>query len=278
MEPSLDREKYGTWNDFAEAAVDMTKYSPWRSPGHGPVLSPCGIAGGYYNNTGVLQPATWEPGTDGRDVPQLTQTRTVWEAGSMQEVAWSVFANHGGGYAYRLCPADTLSEEECQRGHLDFVGNESYIQYRSDRSNRTAIPAVRVAEGTSPAGSTWTRNPIPACNGVHGGSISPVDDGRLACAKGAMFEPPIPGLFGHGAATCFRHDNTMHEGLYGNCTVEEEKYWFDKFNFNIIDLVQVPRIIAPGEYVLSWRWDAEESMQIWTGCSDITIVPPVVAI
>lgn len=279
MEPTLDRAKYGTWNDFPEAAGDMTKYSPWRSPGHGPVLGPCGIAGGYYNDTGVLQPANIESGFDGRNMPRLKDTQTVWEAGSVQEVAWSMFANHGGGYAYRLCPADDgLTESTCQAGHLSFVGNETFIQYRSDRSNRTAIPAVRVNEGTHPEGSMWTRNPIPACAGVHGGSISPVEDGRLACQRGPMFDPPLPGLFGHGAATCFRHNTDMHEGQYGNCTVAEEEYWFEKFNFNLVDLVQIPVDTPEGDYVLSWRWDAEESMQIWTGCSDVTIVHPTIVV
>ena len=30
--------------------------------------------------------------------------------------------------------------------------------------------------------------------------------------------------------------------------------------------------IEPGEYVLGWRWDCEETTQIWQSCSDITIV------
>merc|ERR1711998_299969 len=82
---------------------------------------------------------------------------------------------------------------------LEFVGDEQYIQYCSlanynlpadatpdgfngtrkvtpsqafpkcDLSNRQAIPAKRVSTGTWPEGSTWTRNPIPACNNVLGG-------------------------------------------------------------------------------------------------------------
>jgi hypothetical protein len=40
----------------------------------------------------------------------------------------------------------------------------------------------------------------------------------------------------------------------------------------IEDTVQIPEHIAPGEYVLGWRWDCEETTQIWQSCSDITIV------
>ena len=40
----------------------------------------------------------------------------------------------------------------------------------------------------------------------------------------------------------------------------------------IEDSVEVPADIAAGEYVLRWRWDCEASSQVWTTCSDITIV------
>jgi len=29
-----------------------------------------------------------------------------------------------------------------------------------------------------------------------------------------------------------------------------------------------------GEWVLGWRWDCEESNQVWASCSDVTIVSP----
>merc|ERR1712178_417920 len=35
------------------------------------------------------------------------------------------------------------------------------------------------------------------------------------------------------------------------------------------DFVKVPD--APGRYVLSWRWDAEQTPQVWTNCADIYI-------
>jgi len=36
------------------------------------------------------------------------------------------------------------------------------------------------------------------------------------------------------------------------------------------DQVQVPKV-KPGEYVVRWRWDCEQSPQIWSGCGDVTI-------
>ena len=38
----------------------------------------------------------------------------------------------------------------------------------------------------------------------------------------------------------------------------------------IIDEIEVPRV-PPGDYVVRWRWDAEQSPQIWSGCGDIII-------
>ena len=39
----------------------------------------------------------------------------------------------------------------------------------------------------------------------------------------------------------------------------------------IEDTVIVPKDAAPGKYLLSWRWDAEETAQVWQNCADITI-------
>ena len=43
-------------------------------------------------------------------------------------------------------------------------------------------------------------------------------------------------------------------------------------DFAVEDEVVVPADIAPGEYVLGWRWDAEQTTQVWASCADITIV------
>lgn len=278
-EPTLD-PKYRTVPDFPEYGGDIYKYNPWRSPGHAPVNSPCGTAGGGGNWSAnpVKEPSSLGPyqvgikgGMDGRDVPKLTQTKTIWEAGSVQEAAWSVFANHGGGYAYRLCPADNLTEEGCAAGHLRFHGDHTYIQYKSNRKNRTAIPATRVTKGTYPPGSMWTVNPIPGCSGHNSGGRSlPVEDAH-SCDNGPTFKPPLPGLYGHGASTCFNWNGETHQRT-ANCTMEEEKSWFKQFNFNMVDLVQIPHDTIEGEYVLSWRWDSEETSQIWTNCADVTVV------
>eukprot|EP00664_Eupelagonemidae_sp_cell27_P001823 gene1823-9441_t len=86
----------------------------------------------------------------------------------------------------RLCkkPAPELMmtnlTEECfQRGALRFSGGQQWIQTGPNVSTRSKpFPAMRTTAGTFPAGSQWTRNPIPACN-------------EGACA-GTWFAPPLP--------------------------------------------------------------------------------------
>jgi len=212
----------------------------------------------------------------GSDLPALQGPE--WAAGSQQDVAWNIYANHGGGYAYRLCPKSSKLAEECfQRHHLQFVGSESWIQFGDDRTNRTAIPATRTSEGTNPAGSQWTKNPIPACAGYVGGSSMPVNIPLLSDCNKAQFDPPLkefitthhkwaplPGLYGFGVAAPGPQTDP-----------EQFKFWTERFSFNIIDRVQIPADLSPGEYVLSFRWECEQTPQIWTNCADVTITPHV---
>lgn len=44
------------------------------------------------------------------------------------------------------------------------------------------------------------------------------------------------------------------------------------FEYNTIDTIKVPNLPA-GDYTLSFRWDAEQTKQVWQQCSDVRIVP-----
>ena len=44
------------------------------------------------------------------------------------------------------------------------------------------------------------------------------------------------------------------------------------YTVNIIDCVLIPESLELGEYLLSWRWDAEQSAQVWQNCADVLII------
>jgi len=306
--------------------------NPWCAPGSAPVMSPCGVAGGDKvqgaPGNGGDAPPGYSLGHDGAALPPLKGIKPrVWKIGEAVDASWTIVANHGGGYQYRLCPKNSPQTEECfQSTPLEFVGDESYIQYcpfqyaggapvpaypakgwnestpanyppekifskACDRTNRTAIPAKRLNIGTFPKGSTWTRNPIPACKSPAGGAfnwgclVSSIPGKyQPVPAKDYQFQPPgkdlsRPGLLlgGFGVGACFgcnQVDNPKDCNIFGkkyknNCTEDETQEQI--FQWSIVDKVRVPNV-PPGDYVVSFRWDSEQTPQVWSSCSDVKIV------
>lgn len=273
-------------------------------------MSPCGVGGGDINPGGVAKggnpPWGFKQGYDSRDLPELSGVKTTWKVGSVAEIQWAIIANHGGGYQYRLCPKSAKPTEECfQKTPLKFYGNTSWIQWvpapngklyaaytpyggrnpphftKPDPKNRTAIPNVQVSTGTIPEGSTWMRNPVPSCKAEAGGAFG--NEGKCkGDASGYQFPPPIEDkmrpkdnhlLGGFGAATCYGHAPEFPL----NCGIpllgHYEKMWDHMLQFNIVDKVVVPDV-PPGEYIISGRFDCEQSPQIWNTCFDVTIEGP----
>ena len=226
-------------------------------------------------------PTGYKNGDDFLNIPEPTTT-TSWKRGSVQTVAWATFANHGGGYSWRLCRKGGRISEDCfGRNSLPFVGTKQWVRYAPiyQYNRQVSLPdfeieAVRVSEGTHPAGSHWTRNPIPGCMlcdqaecmrnhtstkvGDSGWvsqqhcsqSCSGLNITGHTCPPGmTQFPEPLPGFSGYYAQSC---DKANHDcdGLAG-------------FKYSIVDKVSVPKSLPAGEYLLSWRWDCEQSRQIW---------------
>lgn len=266
-------------------ASDIYRHNPWRAPGYAPVANPCGLAGGTPWAEGALEEGKYKKtiyahhGMKGTDLPKLP-TNTVWRIGGEATVSWNVRNNHGGGYQYRLCPAQEPLSEECFQKHpLEFVYDRHSILY----ANGTAvpIPGVWVNSGTSPEGSTWARLPIPATGlgprclpGPNDTNSTPngceewegrsnhnahVDGPCVACPETPgsdcsrcsnpgwpgtgprpAFEPPLPGV--------------MEAPVEG-----------------VLDVLKVPKDLPAGDYVLGWRYDCEGTAQVWQNCADITL-------
>jgi hypothetical protein len=76
----------------------------------------------------------------------------------------------------------------------------------------------------------------------------PSPQGAEACATGTQFAVPFDRGYGQDM---FDHTS--------------ENMWA------IVDQLQLPEGVS-GDFVLRWRWDTEQNPQIWTHCSDVTIV------
>jgi len=270
------------------------------------------VAGGsdiVLFNGGISPPGIAQ-GTDGIELPE--QDPYTWEMGSVQEVAFSSRANHGGGYQYRLCPLDAeggVTEECFQKNPLNFAGTTQWLQYGSIYPNqpRFELPPMRiVTEGVYPPGSQWARNPIPACDFCSQASCGQGIPPNYTDASGTMpwGNTSVPYYGGaewinmtHCGAVCsgealqtsFAHNESRTDGMLcppGGVQFPEPLPGVSGFvrntsypersitAFNVVDLVVVPTDIAPGRYLLSWRWDCEQSPQIWQNCADIEVVKP----
>jgi hypothetical protein len=263
MKPTLTNSTFRTYKS-------SPKHTPWHAPGFAPVYSSCGLAGGGYEahpENGGIAPPGFPQGFDGLGLPPLAAAAPIWQAGSKQEVGWNIAANHGGGYSYRLCPKSKPLTEECfQRHVLRFASDASWIVYGDlNGTNRTAITANRTTQGTNPPGSQWTKVPIPSCDSYAGGGLGE------ECDK-PQFPSPVPGLWGNGPSnSCAGQPEAGH-------TPAQLAWCSKKMNFTIVDLVQVPLDLTPGQYMLSFRWDCEQTPQIWSQCADVTVTAPVASV
>ena len=242
---------------------DIYFYSPWRHPGSAPVIDACGSAGGRYPGqpTGAAgaqyrNTSLTHEGQRGSELPPMP-SQASWKAGGSYEVGWTVAANHGGGYAYRMAPLGSpLTEAIFRKTPLEFVGN-SALRWGGDRATQLEFNSTargwETNVGTVPAGSSWRKNPIPP--GVwsrEGPTFEPVCNESAAC---------IAAYSGNGG---------YQFGAYGLCKCSGLGEQLPT-SLEVVDQLAIPATTPPGRYVLQWRWDCEESDQVWASCSDITI-------
>jgi len=267
---------------------DSYQYNPWRAPGYAPVADPCGRAGGKGKKQKIGGDSTFvdnkfaQMGDYGSKLPPSVN-KTQWVAGTYVEVAWGPLYNHGGGYQYRLCPVEEALTEECfQRTPLQFDRTKQTLVWTTkavpgaDHTTppvpaggtlRFPVPApVFVDEGTWPVGSTWARDPIPRAQDGRAGLFNasncpgPTADSAPGCVA---FPPPCP--WDHGILKCEGLD--CHGTTMGPCSSD----WVVGL---VSDMVLIPKDLKPGNYVLSWRWDCEETAQVWGNCADVAISSP----
>jgi len=259
MNATICDPKQRTVNTAAKCGnpEDYFFYSPWRAPGFAPVIDSCGVAGGRIPGQGpggfgaeYAKTKHAKVGDLGSKVLKPLPTGVEWAVGLEYEVAWTLQANHGGGYSYRLCPASSNLDEDCFNSHpLTMVG-QSALRWGGVGGHTIYFDPVTVTEGTK-AGVMWRRNPVPRAWKTKQGKWG---QGSNQLQTGMGFEP-------------YCEDQGMDTtGTQRSCTGEAGPY-----NLEIVDKVLIPKELPLGEWVLNWRMDQEESNQIWQSCADINI-------
>lgn len=126
---------------------------------------------------------------------------------------------------------------------LPFTGKQ-WLQY-GNGTRQPIIPTYAYANGTGvfdqrPLGATWALNPLP-------------DREQFGKRQGQLTFP----------APCNDNTDPPTKGL---CSGERP------FQVAVVDALQIPTDLQPGHYVLGFRWDAEETAQVWSSCADILIL------
>ena len=114
----------------------------------------------------MYSPAAGQPQfANGTDLPAPVPP-TKWKRGTTVPAEWSIYANHGGGYSYRLCKkvkGQPLTEACYQQIPLEFADDKTTITYYDGSRAPFEIDAVTTSVGTTPKGSQWRKNPVPMC-------------------------------------------------------------------------------------------------------------------
>ena len=183
---------------------------------------------------------------------------------------------------YRLCPASSPLTEECfAKTVVPFTGIK-----RLSFDNGTQIPIKNasrflVSEGTNPPGSTWSMVPLPprwlgdggnktCCDPKHNcNPMKPGEEGT-PCGDGpdANFPPPC----NEGPAVHPETGGGRYPGKWFNVSGEcsgcqpaggrGKLPWKVTTVAAVTDTLVVPAHIAPGKWVLGWRWDSEATAQV----------------
>ena len=223
---------------------------------------------------------------------------TVWQRGSVVEVATGIAILHSGGWSYRLCPAGAELTEQCfAEGALKFNTDTATVRLVNNSIAPFTLPVRHTPD------RKWTRIPVPGpdtrmparwCKGPEfslqkenssypGTEYS--DDRRYDCL-GKDPESKQRGQCAEGDGWCWQGTNPPGGSeccdCNGTCVEAKEELAFpspfsapgidNPWTFSIVETVEVPGDLPAGDYVLSWRWDAEATPQVWLNCADIRIV------
>merc|ERR1712070_208812 len=166
-----------------------------------------------------------------------------------------------------------ITEACFQANQLSFTSKNTTVRYHDGSRKDFHIPTTDLIS----EGKHWRRNPNPGCAcDIGGGCTAGSKEGPTDAHSHLEGVIDFTAYARHGPATPLCPLGTMFDAGW-----EPTSQGFltgQPSDFSIVDEVQVPS--KKGQYVLSWRWDCEETDQVWNSCADIVIadeVPPTPA-
>ena len=296
---TLTDPKYWSVNRDAEpfSEFDIYQHNPWSAPGAAPVSDACGLAGGSYSRQAGAEAGDYtktkfaQHGDVGTQVlkPIPGHMPPAYKAGGTAEVTWQIRNNHGGGYQYRIAPLpeNFTDLKESDFKPLEFVKDQQAIVFPNGTVHRLSPEQTTfVSEGTLPEGSTWSLMPMPptllgpcCLPGVGDNASTPHaclkgENGVATCHDAAPSGPgncaPCPGTPGSDCSRCDQVGKVV-EGRYKKgppfpapCDGCEGVDWN---GYAVKDMVEIPKDLKPGKYILGFRYDCEATAQVWSNCA-----------
>jgi len=247
---NFDRCSTKLSNDHGEYDCGELKH-PWAAPGLAPIYGGgCGIQGGNpygcpaHNDSrppgSQCMPdqdrGTWSYGSSALVIDFPQATVTRWARGATVPVGF-VAIYHGGGYTYRLCKLPP--DGKYSLSEECFARN--ILEFAEDRTYwRDSSQWSKWFDDKWNDNSKWIDN----------------------SGKDWETEPKSDLTDGtHPAGSAWRYIAPI-----------DYKHWMERI---YKDLVKVPEDLEPGEYVLSWRWDAVSAPQVWVSCANIEIITEI---
>merc|ERR1711998_629323 len=80
--------------------------------------------------------------------------------------------------------------------------------------------------------------------------------------EGPQFDPPggYPGPYADQGVYTYGFGNNQGDNSGG------------AFLFSIVDELEIPADLEPGHYALSFRYDCEQTSQVWNSCASVRII------
>jgi hypothetical protein len=163
----------------------------------------------------------------------------TYKAGEIIDVEWCVsnIADHGGLYSYRVCQSDALVAPFIDPDHTPTDAEMAALEtcFQEGQLNCDDVPGQECPIHPDCVGTDW------GCASAKSWfACGPKDDGRCMKAPSATTEEK-----------CFTH------GAEGTI---------------LRDQVKLPENYSSNHTLLGFRWDCEDTGQLWLHCADIAIV------